>query len=120
PTPERRLLGRHGHASAVDFPCELVARLQVERFTHFLRYRRLSLGRHRRCGHAVSPYTTISYVRSVGKRDAQAEAGESVGGFGAPSRIRTCDLQLRRLTLYPAELWALDEGKWMLLKDLAE
>ena len=25
---------------------------------------------------------------------------------GAPSRIRTCDLQLRRLTLYPTELWA--------------
>src|SRR3989344_1978899 len=26
---------------------------------------------------------------------------------GAPSGIRTCGLQLRRLTLYPAELWAL-------------
>lgn len=26
-------------------------------------------------------------------------------GFGAPSRIRTCDLCLRRALLYPAELW---------------
>ncbi len=25
-------------------------------------------------------------------------------GFGAPSRIRTCDLELRSLLLYPAEL----------------
>ena len=25
---------------------------------------------------------------------------------GAPSRDRTCSLQLRRLTLYPIELWA--------------
>ena len=24
---------------------------------------------------------------------------------GAPSTIRTCDLRLRRATLYPAELW---------------
>ena len=26
------------------------------------------------------------------------------GGFGAPNRIRTCGLPLRRRTLYPAEL----------------
>src|SRR3954464_4689598 len=26
--------------------------------------------------------------------------------LGAPSRARTCDIQLRRLALYPAELWA--------------
>src|ERR1043165_9149790 len=32
-------------------------------------------------------------------------------GVGAPSRIRTCDLQLRRLTLYPAELGARVVGK---------
>ena len=29
---------------------------------------------------------------------------------GAPSRIRTYDLQLRRLTLYPTELWAPEVG----------
>jgi hypothetical protein len=30
---------------------------------------------------------------------------------GAPSMIRTCDLQLRRLSLYPAELWAPGNGE---------
>jgi hypothetical protein len=27
-------------------------------------------------------------------------------GFGAPSKIRTCDIQIRSLALYPAEPWA--------------
>jgi hypothetical protein len=29
---------------------------------------------------------------------------QSIEGIGAPDRIRTCDLCLRRATLYPAEL----------------
>jgi hypothetical protein len=33
------------------------------------------------------------------------------GGGGAPGRIRTCDLPLRRRTLYPAELRAPDGDK---------
>ena len=33
--------------------------------------------------------------------------GRGVSGFsGAPSKTRTCDLQVRNLTLYPTELWA--------------
>src|SRR6266446_7430580 len=35
---------------------------------------------------------------------------------GAPSRIRTYDLQLRRLSLYPSELWALEEGTRIVLR----
>ena len=30
----------------------------------------------------------------------------SIGEIGAPSRTRTCDPELRRHVLYPAELWA--------------
>src|SRR5437899_346863 len=29
-----------------------------------------------------------------------------MGSHGAPNRIRTCGLRLRRPSLYPAELWA--------------
>ena len=41
--------------------------------------------------------------------------------FGLPSTIRTCDLQLRRLLLYPSELWAVDLyyiGQLPISKDL--
>src|SRR5205823_10535104 len=38
--------------------------------------------------------------------------------FGAPSRIRTCDLRLRRPTLYPAELWA--RRRVVILRDASE
>ncbi len=36
-------------------------------------------------------------------------------GFGAPDRIRTCDLRLRRPTLYPAELLVPNVSGWRLL-----
>jgi hypothetical protein len=38
----------------------------------------------------------------AGQRTKPKSIGQSI-----PSRIRTCNLQLRRLTLYPIELWGL-------------
>src|ERR1700756_155387 len=47
--------------------------------------------------------------------------GERMGlGGGAPSRIRTYDLQLRRLTLYPAELWAQSGRGRIVLRGVGE
>ena len=47
-------------------------------------------------------------MRSYGKTSAGSQGGEGCGEEyrdpemnGAPGRIRTCDFQLRRLTLYP-------------------
>ena len=45
--------------------------------------------------HAPVPVITTLHGRRFGAR----AAGE--GGYGAPDRIRTCDLRLRRPTLYP-------------------
>jgi hypothetical protein len=41
-----------------------------------------------------------------GAASRSCERSERLAKAGAPSRIRTCDLWLRRPTLYPAELWA--------------
>jgi hypothetical protein len=50
-------------------------------------------------------------VQGEGKRRGKEKGGKreekiaKVGLTGAPTRIRTWDLPLRRGTLYPAELW---------------
>ena len=44
--------------------------------------------------------------REIGKSRNREIAKWLGGKIGAPKRIRTSDLQLRRLSLYPAELWA--------------
>ena len=50
----------------------------------------------------------IRYVMTLLKLFISIRSGEfeTVGVFGAPGRIRTCDLRLRRPVLYPAELRA--------------
>src|SRR5204863_631606 len=49
---ERGAFRRDRDAGAADFPPQFCARLQVERFAHFLRDRRLSFAGHRRDWHA--------------------------------------------------------------------
>src|SRR3954466_12840320 len=44
----------------------------------------------------------------------------AMSSVGAPSRIRTYDLQLRRLTLYPAELWARSGRGAIVLRGIRE
>src|SRR5690606_27946512 len=56
--------------------------------------------------------------------DAAIRVGPSRRG-GAPGMTRTCDLQVRNLTLYPTELRALEaadssESRWRVAVDLAE
>ena len=70
---------------------------------------------YRRPFSIVSSSTTISSVSSGESHAEQAIAGNAARiwvvavpyGDGAPDTIRTCDLCLRRATLYPAELRAL-------------
>ena len=45
------------------------------------------------------------------KRFSRRTRRAASAGYSARDRIRTCDLQLRRLTLYPAELRAHAVGK---------
>ena len=57
----------------------------------------------------VAQFTTIGQVMAgTASRAESKAAGASVFadlyGSGAPDRIRTCDLCLRRAALYPAEL----------------
>src|SRR4051794_30297475 len=40
------------------------------------------------------------------RENRSSSRGQATAGDGAPGRIRTCDLKLRRLVLYPAELRA--------------
>ena len=64
------------------------------------------------------PDATVSIATLFGERLARAKwlRCKFLGAFGAPSRIRTCDLCLRRAALYPAELWvprASDSRSWL-------
>ncbi len=52
-------------------------------------------------------------MRAAGRISSPLRKGGAEGtkvpwgqAFGAPSMTRTCDLQVRNLTLYPTELWA--------------
>jgi hypothetical protein len=55
----------------------------------------------------VKPTTPLRWLEEPGS--AQATDDDSVKTvIGAPGRIRTCDLKIRSLLLYPAELRALD------------
>ncbi len=54
----------------------------------------------------------LSYSpKKVKIADKNEKTGPRTGSFiGAPGKIRTCDLQYRKLTLYPAELRVLVVG----------
>src|SRR3954462_6422457 len=60
---------------------------------------------NRRCGHLLGHRLSDMACLSMVSRAPKLPSLRNLR-LGAPSRIRTYDLQLRRLTLYPAELWA--------------
>ena len=65
----------------------------------------MGLGRSRRPGR---PRAMLRPDPGAGRRRApnRKQLVKHLRGDGAPSMTRTCDLQVRNLTLYPTELWA--------------
>ena len=51
-------------------------------------------------------------VERAGAGDAGRNGPRKIVGFGAPDRIRTCDLRLRRPTLYPLSYRRADCGRF--------
>ena len=60
---------------------------------------------------ARGPRTAPGTGGGAASQDAPAASGRGAcENPGAPSMTRTCDLQVRNLTLYPTELWARERG----------
>ena len=51
-------------------------------------------------------YAPLGQQNYLTKRHYRSFATWSMGNYGTPDRIRTCDLSLRKAALYPAELRA--------------
>jgi len=87
----------------------VLATVKDDKYAITIEYRALLATSLKAAVFYVWTHSTQSKCNVCGKGLRGELAGEK-NGIGLPNRNRTCDPQLRRLMLYPTELWAEYDG----------
>ncbi len=76
PLPQRRTFGRDGRCSALHFPGQRVAVLQMQRLAYFLRHRRLAVPVHSRCRHPSPRSRCLTFLESQGQKTVSSHEAD--------------------------------------------